>query len=74
MLLSALIANYEFSRSNPDNFQLPFEMQLFEKLQTFSGFYIAFLQSALKFEHFEQKDEPHGSSISEVIESQKRLY
>ena len=30
-------------------------MQLSEKLETFSGFFIAFFESALNFEHFEKK-------------------
>ena len=49
-------------------------MQLSEKLETFSGFFIAFFESALNFEHFEKKNEPHSSSISEVIDSQRRVY
>ena len=50
-----LTANYEYSRSNTDNLPLPVQMQLSEKLETFSGFFIAFLESALNFEHFEKK-------------------
>ena len=49
-------------------------MQLSGKLKTFSGFFIAFLESTLNFEHFEKKNEPHSSSISEVIDSQRRVY
>ena len=30
-------------------------MQLSEKLETFSPFFIAFFESALNFEHFEKK-------------------
>ena len=30
-------------------------MQLSEKLKTFYGFFIAFFESALNFEHFEKK-------------------
>ena len=52
---NALTANYEYSRSNTDNFPLPVQMQLSEKLQTFSRFFIAFFESALNFEHFEKK-------------------
>ena len=50
-----LTANYEYSRSNTDNLPLPVQMQLSEKLETFSRFFIAFLESALNFEHFEKK-------------------
>ena len=49
-------------------------MQLSEKLKTFYGFSIAFSESALNFEHFEKRNEPHSSSSSEVIDSQRRVY
>ena len=50
-----MTANYEYSRSNTDNLPLPVQMQLSEKLETFSAFFIAFSESALNFEHFEKK-------------------
>ena len=68
-----MIANYEHSRSNRENLPLPIQVQLSEKLKTFSQFFIAFLESTLNFEHFE-KNEPHSSSISEVIDSERRAY
>ena len=51
-------------------------MQLSEKTKTFFQFFIAFLESILNFKHFEKKkkNEPHSSSISEVIDSQRRVY
>ena len=48
-------------------------MQLPEKLELFSRIFIAFLECALNYEHFGKKDELPGSSISEVIESERRL-
>ena len=33
---NTLTANYEYSRSNTDNLPLPVQMQLSEKLETFS--------------------------------------
>ena len=69
-----LPTDYEYSRSNPDKLQLPIQMQLTAKLQTFSLFFIAFLEYSLNCEHLEKKSEPHGFSISEVIDSQKRVY
>ena len=53
--LNTLTANYEYSRSNTYNLPLPVQMQLSEKLETFPRFFIAFLKSALNFEHFEKK-------------------
>ena len=49
-------------------------MQLFEKLEPFSAFLIAFLVSALNFEKFENKKQPHESGISDVNDFQKRVY
>ena len=48
-------------------------MQLSEKPKTFSQILIAFLGSTLNFKNFEKK-EPHSSSISEVIHSERRAY
>ena len=54
-LVNTLTANYEYSRSKTDNLPLPVQMQLSEKPEIFSPFFIAFLESALNFEHFETK-------------------
>ena len=58
-----LTANYKYSRSNRENLPLPIQMQ----------FFIAFLESTLNFKDFE-KNEPHSSSISEVIDSERHAY
>ena len=51
---NTLTANYECSRGNTENLQLPIQMQLLEKLKTFSEFFITFLEFTLNFEHFEK--------------------
>ena len=48
-------------------------MRLSEKVNTFSPLFIAFSKFPLNFEYFEKK-ELHSPSISEVIDSQKRVY
>ena len=68
-----LTTNYEYSRSNGDNLPLPIQRQLSEKLKTFSQFFIALLECTLNVEHFE-KNKSHSSSISEVIDSERRAY
>ena len=73
-MVNTLTANYEYTRSNTDNLPLPVQVQLSEKLKRFYQFFIAFSESALNFEHFEKKNEPHSSSISEVIDSQRRVH
>ena len=49
-------------------------MQLFEKNFFLKKSCIDFLESALKSKHFEKKNEPDSSSISEVIDSEKLAY
>ena len=48
-------------------------MQLIKKLKTFSGSFNGRLESPLNFEHFTKKIQPHSSSISELIDSQRRV-
>ena len=72
--INTLTASYEYSRSNTNNLPLALQMQLSDKLETFSGLFITFLESALNFEHFEKKNLPHSSSIFQVIDSQRRVY
>ena len=69
-----LTPNYEYSRSNRKNLPLPIQRQLSIKLNNFSQFFIAFLKCTLNLEHFEKKNEPHSSSLSEVIDSERRAY
>ena len=49
-------------------------MQLPGKLETFSSFCFAFLESSLNFQQFQKKEEPHFQSISEVIHSETHVY
>ena len=37
----------------------------------FGAFFFAFLESELNFQCFQKKNEPHRSSISEVIDSER---
>ena len=69
-----LTTNWEYSRSNRENLPLPVPTQLSEKLKTFPQFFIAFVECTLNLEHIEKKNEPHSSSISEVIDSERRAY
>ena len=71
VLVTKLTPNYEYSRSNNDNLPLPLQMELSEKLQQFFGIFIAFLESALNFQHYKKKQKLLGSSISEVNDCQK---
>ena len=49
-------------------------MQIFRKLKTFSGFFIAFLKSTLNFEYFERKDQFQSLRITEITNYQTGSY
>ena len=46
-------------------------MQLSQKQNNFSEFFVRFLKSRLNFEHFQKKDDSHYSDISEIPDSKK---
>ena len=54
------------SLPNRDNLMQPIEMQLSQKLKTFSEFIPAFPKSRLNFEQFQKKDDAHSLFISET--------
>ena len=54
----------------PQQFQTP----LSQKDKTFSGFFIAFLEFALKLEHFQKKVEYPSLIISEINDAEWRGY
>ena len=49
-------------------------MQLSKKPKTFCRNLIVFLECTLNFEHFENKNERHSLSISEIIDSERQGY
>ena len=49
-------------------------MQIYLKLTTYSRFFMAILQSTLKLEYFEKKDQSHSLSITEIINSETTSY
>ena len=60
------------SLPNRDNLTQAIHVQLSQKLKTFSEFLHAFSKSKLNFEHFQKKDDPHSSFISEATACEKR--
>ena len=60
MFPNTLSADAKDSLLNRDNLTEPIQMQLFRKQKTFSGFFSAFLESSLNFEHFQKKDDSHS--------------
>ena len=56
------------------NFLEQFQTPLFQKQNTFSGFFITFLKYAWNLEHFQKKDEYPSLIISEIIDAERRGY
>ena len=51
-----------------------FQTPLFQKQNTFSGFFITFLKYAWNLEHFQKKDEYPSLIIFEIIDAERRGY
>ena len=49
-------------------------MQISPKPKTFSAFFIASTKSTLNSEYFEQKDQSHSLSITEIIDFETGSY
>ena len=50
------------------------QMHLSRKKNIFSEFFLPFFESALNYEHFQKKDDPHSLCISEIIDHERRAY
>ena len=60
MFVNTLTADDQYSLLNRDNLTQPLGTQLFQKQKDFSELFLAFLKSALNFEHLQKKDELHS--------------
>ena len=60
------------SLPNRDNIMQPINMQLLQKLKTFSEFFRALLKSRLNFEHLQKKDDANSYFISEATACENR--
>ena len=72
--VNTLTADYKYSSENRDSSWTQVPKEIFEKLKTFSGFFIAFLKSSLNLEYFEKKDQSHSLSITEIINCETGSY
>ena len=66
-----MTADEKNSILNRDNLQQDVQMQLSQKEKFLPDFLLAFSKLRCNFEHFQQKDEPHRSYISELTDSEK---
>ena len=74
LFLNALTADDKYSGSNMLNLLQQFQTPLYDKIKTFSWFFIAFLECAWNLEHFQKKDEYPSLIISENIDAERRGY
>ena len=73
LLFNTLPADEKYPVLNRDNLAIPIQIQLSEKQKTFTEFSPAFFKSRLDFNYFEKKDEPHGSCILEITDSENAV-
>ena len=55
-----------------DSLMEPIDMQLSQKLKTFSRFFSAFSKSRLNFEYFQKNNDAHSLFISQATACEKR--
>ena len=48
------------------------QMHLSQKQNIFSQLFLYFFESALNFQHFQKKDDPHSLCIAEITDYQRR--
>ena len=74
LFVNTLNGEYTYSRRNMHPLTQQVQTPLSLKQKTFSGFFIAFLKSTWKGEHFQKKGECSSLSISEIIDSKRGGY
>ena len=74
LFVNALTADDKYSGSNMQNLPQQFQTSLYQKQNTFSWFFIAFLKCAWYLEHFQKKDEYPSLIISEFIDAKRCGY
>ena len=60
MFLNTLTDDGMYPVQGCENLQLPIQMQLSDKQNNFSQFFVPFLESTSNFKHFEKKDDCHS--------------
>ena len=60
VFVKTLTGDPKYSVQDCENLQLPIQMQLSEKRETFSEFFLPFFASTSNFNHFGRKDDRHS--------------
>ena len=71
---NTLTAKNNYSLGNRENLLEQIQMQLSQKLIDFSRFFAAILKCKSNFEQSFKNDKPHSLCISEIIDSDRRVY
>ena len=73
LFINTSTADDKYSLLNGENLTQQIHMQFSEKQKTLSGvFFFAFLKSMVILGHFQEKDDPHSSCISQLTHSERR--
>ena len=67
-----MTANDTYSLNSKDKWMQTIQMHLSQKENNISEFFSPFFESALNFEHFQEKDDPHSLCISEMNDHERR--
>ena len=70
--LNTLTPNHTYSLNNKDKWMQTIQMHLSQKQKIFSELFLDFFESALNFENFQKKDDPHTLCISEITDHERR--
>ena len=71
LLVKTLTDDDKYSLLYRENLTQSIQILLYQKRNSFSRFFSAFLKSTLNFEHFKKKDDPHSRCISQITVSEK---
>ena len=71
VFVNTLTADGKYPVQGCENLQLPIQMQLSDKQNNFSQFFVPFLESTSNFKHFEKKDDRHTYFLSEITECER---
>ena len=64
LFFNTCTAEEKYSLAKDENLPVPVETDLSKKVKAFSKFFVAFLKSALNFEHFSKEDEKKLENVS----------
>ena len=74
LFVNTLTTDDKYFRRRMLNFTQQLEAPFYQKQETFSGFFIAFLKCPLNLEHLEERDEYPSRVISKIIDSERGGY